>query len=349
MCQIDNYYQKMNEIYAHLQDEESKELFEFRVTFLLDHDQNHYVDAVQKLYHDWIPSKELIDKMSETEPEGIIIFGCGCGGRSVKRMLEYWGLDTSYFCDNNKAGEVVDGIKVLSVENVVKNYRNYLVIVGSYEYADDMYQELLDKEFEDKCILRSESRLLTWGRGNQYFDVFEPEEGEVFIDAGSFNGETSMAFCKWTNGKYKKIYAFEPIKKSCELILNKNIPKIEILNCAVWNKKEVLYFVEDGSSSCMNMAEDNGMAVQGLDIDSVAEGEKVTFIKMDVEGNELEALKGAKQTIINYRPRLAICIYHKPMDVIEIPAYILSLVPDYKFYIRHYTSHIWETVLYAKI
>lgn len=68
---------------------------------------------------------------------------------------------------------------------------------------------------------------------------------------------------------------------------------------------------------------------------------------MDVEGSELKALQGAKNTIINNRPRLAICIYHKPIDVIEIASYILELVPEYKFYIRHYTSHMWETVLYA--
>ncbi len=68
---------------------------------------------------------------------------------------------------------------------------------------------------------------------------------------------------------------------------------------------------------------------------------------MDVEGAELKSLIGAKNTIIKNKPRLAICVYHKPEDICEIPEYILSLVPEYKFYLRHYSSINWETVLYA--
>ena len=154
-----------------------------------------------------------------------------------------------------------------------------------------------------------------------------------------------------TGGNYGKIYAFEPMSNMCGVIQkrveNKNVPRVEILNNAAWNRKEEIYFKEEGAGSCMDS---NGeITVQGLDIDSAVNDEKVTFIKMDIEGSELKALEGAKNTIINNRPRLAICIYHKPMDVIEIASYLLELIPEYKFYIRHYTSYIWETVLYAEI
>jgi hypothetical protein len=77
------------------------------------------------------------------------------------------------------------------------------------------------------------------------------------------------------------------------------------------------------------------------------EKEPVTFIKMDLEGAELNALKGAEQTIKEQKPKLAISIYHKPEDIWEIPNLLLELVPDYKFYIRHYTLIGAETVLYA--
>lgn len=67
------------------------------------------------------------------------------------------------------------------------------------------------------------------------------------------------------------------------------------------------------------------------------------------EGAELEALRGASETIRKDNPRMAICIYHKPEDLYQIPGYLLSLVPEYRFKIRQYTSMNWETVLYAAV
>ena len=82
-------------------------------------------------------------------------------------------------------------------------------------------------------------------------------------------------------------------------------------------------------------------------IDNVVKDERVTFIKMDIEGAELKSLMGARNTIIKNHPRLAICAYHKPEDLYELPGYILSLVPEYKFLLRHYCTSQYETVLYA--
>ena len=76
-------------------------------------------------------------------------------------------------------------------------------------------------------------------------------------------------------------------------------------------------------------------------------GEKATFIKMDIEGSEINALKGGANTIKKYRPRLAISVYHKPEDIIEILSYILELCEDYKFYLRAYEYNEAGVVLYA--
>ena len=76
-------------------------------------------------------------------------------------------------------------------------------------------------------------------------------------------------------------------------------------------------------------------------------GRKVTFLKMDIEGSELAALRGAERIIREQRPKLAICVYHKPEDMWEIPSFILSCHPDYKLYLRHHSMLADETVLYA--
>ena len=82
-------------------------------------------------------------------------------------------------------------------------------------------------------------------------------------------------------------------------------------------------------------------------IDNVVDSKRVTFIKMDIEGSELSALRGAETTISKSKPKLAICVYHKPEDLISIPQYINSIVPEYKFFLRHHQFISWETVLYA--
>lgn len=339
---------EINKIRERLRDEESKVLFEARLDHWKDADSDRYLETVRSLYQDWHTSTELQEKLSKN-PKGIIIFGAGIGGRMIYNMLPFFVGEKYrpiYFCDNYKAGETVAGTKVLSVDEAARDYGDYLIIVGTFRYGDEAYRQLIEKGFREENILLSENKLLTWSRGNQYFDVFSPRKDEVFIDAGAFNGDTSKEFLKWAGENCKKIYALEPLNHMYQEICGMHIPKAEILNYAAWNRQEDLFFSENSSSSSVN---DSGeVKVRGMDIDSVA-NENVTFIKMDIEGSERKALEGARQTILNCRPRLAICIYHKAEDVIEIPSYILELVPEYTFYIRHYSSHMWETVLYAEV
>jgi hypothetical protein len=81
----------------------------------------------------------------------------------------------------------------------------------------------------------------------------------------------------------------------------------------------------------------------------VFKNEKITFIKMDIEGSEPQALSGAEEIIKKQKPKLAICVYHKPEHLWEIPLYLKKIVPEYKIYIRHHTPLEYETVCYAVI
>lgn len=344
-----SFYQAMNMIYEHLMDEESKLLFDMRINFLITKNQDDYMERLREIYHDWTPSKELEEKISVLKPKEIIIFGCGFGGKTIKRMLPLWGYAAAYFCDNYQSGKIVDGLEVLAVDDMIKNHRDCLIIISSYEYAKDIFCQLINRGISKDNILAD--RMLIWSRGNQYLDVFKPQANEVYVDAGGYDGTSIITFYQWAGENYKKSFVFEPVASMCDVIRQRvvadHIPEVEICNYAVWNKKEKLMFAEDDSASLVTKKGE--YEVSGIEIDSVVKNEKVTFIKMDVEGSELNALEGAKQTILKNHPRLAICIYHKPEDIVEIPFYILKLVPEYKFYIRHYTSHMWETVLYAEV
>lgn len=125
--------------------------------------------------------------------------------------------------------------------------------------------------------------------------------------------------------------------KRCNVIL---IP------CALYKEKAVLNFSSIGAGTS------SIGAVEGIQInaDSIdARCPDATFIKMDIEGAEMDALYGAKETIIRNKPKLAICIYHKPEHLFEIPLLIHTWVPEYKLYIRHHSDRECESVVYAKV
>ncbi|MDR1474425.1 MAG: FkbM family methyltransferase [Endomicrobium sp.] len=183
-----------------------------------------------------------------------------------------------------------------------------------------------------------------------------PKEHEIFIDGGAFNMDSSIDFINWCNGKYDYIYAFEPdlnSYKNCKNVIQDNDvfdreERIMLYNKGLFDQATQLRFNSDQDNLAGSFISNDGESIiNTVSIDEVLAGKPVTFIKMDIEGSELAALVGAKNTIRKYKPRLAICIYHKPSDIIDIPLYILSLVPEYKLYIRHYSTATWETVLYC--
>ena len=100
----------------------------------------------------------------------------------------------------------------------------------------------------------------------------------------------------------------------------------------------------DGTSSAISESGDVSVEVDSIDRVSV---EPVTFIKMDVEGAEYQGILGARNMIAKYKPKLAICVYHKPEDIWELPQLIHEIRSDYVFYLRHYSFGDVETVLYA--
>ncbi|ANV98395.1 hypothetical protein BBW65_06115 [Helicobacter enhydrae] len=168
------------------------------------------------------------------------------------------------------------------------------------------------------------------------------------IDCGAFDGDTALKFVE-VCPNYSKIYALEPNSEFVPRL--KQATKqlnIEIFEVGAYSSKGVLRF-ESHDSGCSKVVEDGSFSIQTDRIDSlVKDTEKpITFIKMDIEGSELEALRGAESTIKKYKPKLAICVYHRRNDLIEIPKLLQTFNPNYRFYLRNHQCVPEDTVLYA--
>lgn len=193
---------------------------------------------------------------------------------------------------------------------------------------------------------------------DEYFPTgITPQRSDhVFLDVGAFDGNTCQAFAAYVQGQYEKIYAFEPIPASAERVKQRNIPRLELHQIAASNQSGTVPFwcnnycdTPMATTVQVTGSSDPQQFFNTDTIDHVLSGQKVTFIKMDIEGSELAALEGAAQTIQTNRPFLAICVYHKREDLITIPQYLKQLVPEYKFYLRHHSSTPVDTVLYCCI
>ncbi len=181
-------------------------------------------------------------------------------------------------------------------------------------------------------------------------------EGEYVIDAGAAWGDTALRFA-YEIGESGRVFAFEFEPKNIE-ILTKNLnlnptmaSRIRIVKNALWHESSLkLNFTSKGPGT--NVTEyatgQSDNQITSISIDKFAESlPRVDFIKMDIEGAELNALKGAEQTIRKHRPKMAISLYHNLSDFVNIPAHLASLGLDYNYYIDHTTIHAEETILFA--
>lgn len=196
------------------------------------------------------------------------------------------------------------------------------------------------------------------------FPQYYPEEiksrlmdQESFIDCGAGQGETIEQFMDMTHENFRKIYAFEMDSQSFRTLSKSSVVKdsrVVLIPAGVSDKdKSISYYSGSGVSSySVSAAKRSDCVAQLKSIDEmVKQGEipeRISFVKMDIEGAELDALKGMEQALKQDKPKLAICVYHKIEDLWEIPHYIKSIVPGYHMILRHHCEK-WPTemVLYA--
>lgn len=173
-----------------------------------------------------------------------------------------------------------------------------------------------------------------------------------FIYCGVSVGEMASVFGRV--GKIDELVCFEPDPNQFALTAEylsmhheEIARRVTALPCAVYSHEAMAPFTYSDTSFGSRILESGEARIQCVSIDHVLPGFRPTFINMDIEGAEFEALKGAEKTIRTSCPDLAVCVYHAPHHLWEIPLYVHGLGLGYRFYLRNYTSFTGETVLYA--
>lgn len=341
-----------------LQDNESKEIFDARIEYMRTRDTLAFIEKMHNLYKNF-QYYEMDCFLNERDISelSIVIFGAGHEGEIACKILKH----TKYasflyaFCDNKKElwGKEKQGLPILSVYDLMASKKEILYVLASRRYNYEFMIQLLNLCVPQKNIFISPyGGFLFAQRGWQYFDVFQACDSEEFVDGGAYDGMTAKNFMKWCNGKYTQIDMFElnaDMKPVCfSNIGTKN--KVNFIAKGLWDKNIFLDFCNTQNSSHIIETFEKDIEktmVQVCSIDSELKNRKITYIKLDVEGSELRALHGGTEIIRKLKPKLAICVYHKLNDMVDIMSYLLELNLDYKFYLRHYSACEWETVLYA--
>lgn len=342
------------------EDKESQFIFKNRVAYNESGNERfmrEIIDCyVPELKGSWYPEKErqLIKKAKDST--NIWIWGGGLRGRYLIKKL--WENDIKVCgivdIDSEVAEVLGGGIPVFSPDKVDFGSMDCLIVsMRDKETAENCAkQAAVSGMAKENIVLFRECGLISLDK--EYFEEFiEYKEGETFVDAGVLNLATSYRFaeeCDKHGIIDYKIYAFEPDKQSyqnCLKIKEKHLEKrINLYNLGLWSSNMSLGFSHQELGASHVTDNEDFDKIDVVSLDGFIK-DKITFIKMDIEGAELEALKGCSDIIKQYKPKLAICVYHKKEDIIEIPRYIKELVPEYKLYLRHYSNYETDTVLYA--
>jgi len=370
-------YSKIQRFYNCLQDEESRYIYMCRWQYLVSGDETYLckmVKGTDKYFHKRIftHSHNVRNLHSEKDKDTIPVVLYGAGGVSEAVLGELYEnkIKPVSFCDSNTAlvGKSHFGLPVISKEELLDmafmRGGGCGVVVSTYTYQIEICKDLLATGFpEENLYILDDTQ---YDCELQYFgpEFMHAVPDEIFIDGGAFDGGTVRDFVRFANSGYKCVYAFEPHPESF-LTLKNNIEKwgyehIAPIPKAVWNSGGVMDFLvyegqiaAQGSRLTISPNENSQKTPVGT-IDSVVGNDYVTFIKLDVEGAELNALLGAKETINRCKPKLAVSLYHKTDDIIDIPVFLTENWPDYRFFIRHHRDQYHpypylfnETVLYA--
>lgn len=358
------FTEKARNVYAHLNDEISRKIFEARILYASTGDIG-YITGLESKYRNLNSDMQVyVEKLQKGSH--CLIYGAGRAGHYLAGRFKQFGVKVDGFIDPDESigpADEATGIRIITEKELNENKaiysdKTFVISYSKKDVADEVKRRLIeDTGISEKNICMG---IFDW-RNNQgqYFDYFEARENEVFVDCGCFDGATCYNFAGWCGHKgFDHIYSFEAdpenYKKSKEALAP--LGKCDLYPYGTANKNKKVCFAADAfETSCIISKEEaekrNFEGVKEIEtvaLDDVLEGKRITFIKMDIEGAEYEALQGARKLITENRPRMAISVYHKFEDFVTLANLVLEMHPDYRIAFRHYGFDELETIMYVE-
>ena len=216
----------------------------------------------------------------------------------------------------------------------LEDYRSkkllYAILSNWYRYDFKELKECYETQYPDYFDL----------------DIVKCDEKEVLVDLGVYTGDTILDYLRLYDDKYKRIYCYEITDESFNQLKDNLSRYRDIVLCkkAVIDVESTMYIKENefGSPDANNIASEGSKEINVVTIDNDIK-EKITMIKMDIEGIEYKALLGCKKHIEEDAPKLLISVYHNHEDIWRIPRLIDSIKPGYKFWLRYHGNNIFPT------
>ena len=233
------------------------------------------------------------------------------------------------------------------LEDLVDNLEQYKWLAETL--GDDASRDALDAILRYRMTgnLDEIMPIIDW-------DVYQPKglvsfgSDEVYVDAGAYDGDTIKMFIDRVNGEFDRVVAFEPDPATFDRLAANFADDSRVLPVqkGLFSEEKTLRFTNDMHRASI-LSEEGEIEVPVCGLDDVLQGDRATFVKMNIEGAELEALRGASETINAWKPRLGISAYHRPTDLWNVPRRILEVRGDYALYLRQQDAGVIETVCYA--
>jgi FkbM family methyltransferase len=262
----------------------------------------------------------------------------------VQRILHY--PDERYKQKTSKRKEIIGGLLPCEMDQIRINISRKLK-------SDKQKLKYISKHIEESVFYYYHGLSLLPEQIKDYI------KNQDFIDAGAFIGDSAIALKEY---QYKKIYSVEISQKSiikyrANLARNNiNVNKFDIINIGIasTNDKAPIKLADTGSSG-LSLLRKAGkydeIMVDQKSIDYIVDQYNISprFIKVDIEGNALEFVKGAKETLTKFRPVLSVAIYHNPYEFFEVKPLLENLLPDYVFLIRKLSSGIKNNLCHSEV